>query len=681
MVKHSRRLRASGLTAALLLAAVAAPRVVNAAPLFSDNTVNSLENLQTACAGTGDLGCNTNFFVLTDIDGDGDLDFVMANGGGLFAAGNPEESVVYMNDGKASFINSTTNLFDAVTAQNRQIAVGDVNGDKRLDLFQPGGYGSAPDLLWIQAAGPAFTESAATLLPANTSSSAGSVHLGDLDGDGDLDLLVADWGSGAVDVKSHLMLYLNDGKGVFAAPIVQQDTFTAGDTFPAAIPATGTDGVFGSRPTDLDLVDVDGDFDLDVLINHHDGTSRLFLNDGKAKFTDATANYPTKKGPYSYNQEACDLDEDGDLDLLIDNAGLKPDGAPDGGGTNVTQVLINDGKGVFSDQTATRIVGEPAALDGSVKCADINGDGHYDIVVGSRTNGREKLLLNNGSGVFTYVTDGFPAFTDTTIAIDVGDLNGDGKVDVVTGQGEGTITTGNTTKLRNNRVYLNVGAADTTPPAFRKLQAPPAAVVGQATVFYLAARDSATNEAGQMVTVSVPFTSNKTAATRQASVAFVGGDLFRVSIPAQVDGTVITYTPTLVDRAKLTTTSTPVVLTFGTPPVTGDGGAAGAPVTGDAGASTAGAAGSEEQPGDAGAPSQGGQPGAGSSAGGRAGSGDAAGEAGSTSEGGGAGSSSSKDDDGCGCSTVGGNGQRSATLFGLALALVGLVRRRRNQKK
>jgi FG-GAP-like repeat len=103
-----------------------------------------------------------------------------------------------------------------------------------------------------------------------------------------------------------------------------------------------------------------------------------------------TANYAPKQGPYAYNQEACDLDEDGDLDLVLDNAGKAPATAPNGGGSNVTQVLINDGHGVFKDDTANRIVGEPASVDSSVKCADVNADGHYDIVVGSRASASEK---------------------------------------------------------------------------------------------------------------------------------------------------------------------------------------------------------------------------------------------------------------------------------------------------
>jgi hypothetical protein len=681
----------------LLIAVVARARTSSAAPLFTEDTLKSLGigNAQ-ACADSGDPGCYTNWFELADIDQDGDFDLLMANGGGLFAPGNLEAAVVYLNDGKGAFFNATSASFSGPPSQVRQVAVGDINGDGRLDIYQPGAYGTDADMLWVQTAPRVFADQAATRLPPSTASHAASTHFGDLDDDGDLDLIVADWGDASAAAVSRLMLYENDGHGVFTLTETQKDAPNATDHFPAAISALPTVPYYGSRPTDLDFVDVDGDFDLDILINHREGYSRIFLNDGHAHFSDGTgfagtlpgeitANYAPKRGPYAYNQEACDLDRDGDLDLVLDNAGKVPDGSP--AGLNVTQLLLNDGHGVFVDQTATRIVGEPPALDGAAKCADVNGDGHYDLVIGSRSHSSEKVLLNDGNAIFTYAPDALPKFTDITLAIDVGDLNGDGKLDLVTGQGEGTITPANAATLRNNRVYFGL-AADVTPPKFRAIETP-VGVVGVPIVFHVAVSDSATNQAGQMAAVTVPYT--VAGVTKEAKVTFVGGDLFRVTIPAQANGTSVNYSLTAVDRAKLTTTLSKV-LYVGTPPVVGAGGAGGAAGAGEG----EGEGGSGEGEGEGGTPSSAGAAGesqVGSEggtpntpSGGSGGKPAGGANAGGTSPEAGAGGTSidpspgpDSSDDGCSCSIVPANGGRSALGLSFALALLGLARRRRSK--
>jgi len=688
MTKKSRlrsgfRFRARGVLAFGVFTALgAASRVTSAAPLFTDETLKALGvGTSQACADSGDPGCYTNWFELADIDKDGDFDIVMANGGGLFGPGNLEAAVVYLNDGKGAFLNATNSSFVGAPSQVRQVAVGDVDGDGDLDIYQPGAYGTDADKLWVQTARAVFEDRAATLLPPNTASRAAAAHFGDLDDDGDLDLVVADWGDASAGAVSRLMLYSNDGHGLFTLTETQKDAPAGSDHFPAAISASPVVPYHGSRPTDLDFADVDGDFDLDILVNHREGYSRIFLNDGHGYFTDGTgfngarpasitANYAPKQGPYSYNQEACDLDGDGDLDLVLDNAGKAPAGA--GVGMNVTQLLINDGHGVFIDESASRIMAEPAALDGAAKCADVNGDGHVDIVVGSRSHTSEKVLRNDGKGVFTYVADALPKFNDITLAIDLGDLNGDGKLDLVTGQGEGTITTANSTTLRNNRAYFGL-AADVTPPAFRAVEEP----VGVGTapiVFHVAVEDSATNQAGQMAAVSAVYTI--LAATKQAQVTFIGGDLFRVTIPAQVEGTLVNYTLTAVDRAKLTTTRSGA-LYVGTPPVvSGEGGAAGEGSAAGEGGS-AGESGTGEGTGAAGAPAapHGGSSGAGGNASGgvqAGGPADSGGEAGAIADL----IPSPSNDPGCGCATAPTKGSHRVLGLGFALALLGLACRR-----
>ena len=453
-----------------------APALASAAPYFDDKTAVNFPAPACVVENTKDdanyaakrLGCYTNFLVISDVDGDDDLDILMANGGGYYVRDVAEESSLYLNDGTGSFSNKTTALLGGVTSRLRQVAIADVDGDGDRDLYLPGGYGADADQLFIQSEPGVFADEADARLPPFTWSNAGAAHFGDLDNDGDLDLVVADWGAAPRNSPGETLVYLNDGKGVFTA--------LDDDYVPLPIAP-----MVGRTPIDLDLADVDGDFDLDILVNHRDGQSRIFLNDGSAKFTDGTTgNYPEKQGPYTYNVEACDYDEDGDLDLLLDNAGGQEEVEPF---LNLSQVLNNDGTGHFSDVTTETITGEPYADDNAVKCADVNGDGHYDLLVASLTNPGEKVLLNDGSGKFAYQEDGFPEVIvdsgpvgpegnfvgDPSLGIDVADLNGDGKLDVVTGQGEaGFFPKPITLRAHIDRIYLGnaTSGVDTTPPNF-----------------------------------------------------------------------------------------------------------------------------------------------------------------------------------------------------------------------
>lgn len=620
------------------------------------------------------LGCYTNFLTIADLDGDGDLDIIFANGGYYYVPdqfvaavppdpnvpndpGKPaktvsgkEPSTVFLNDGHGGFRDATSLSFGGAMSRLRQVAIADVDGDGDMDLYEPGGYGLDDDKLFIQTAPAQFENQAFTRLPPGMRSHAGSAHFGDLDNDGDMDLVIGDWGA-ATPLKSdgNTLIYLNDGKGAFA--------LQPADSVPPPM-----DWMTGAGPLDIDLADIDGDYDLDILVDHRNGQSRIYLNDGHAKFSDATENYPKKNGPYTYNVEACDFDEDGDLDLLLDNAGGSIDTEDFFG--NISQVLVNDGTGKFTDKTKDIITGEPYADDNAVKCADVNGDGHYDFVVASLAL-PEKLILNDGTGHFNFVPGAFPEIYDPTLGIDVGDLDGDHKLDVVTGQGEGT--------PRMNLVYKGSdnSVADTTPPKFRGVEIP-TAVVNSPIVMHLAVTDAYTSETGQEVkSVYVSYKVNGGQALR-APATFVGGDLFRVVIPAQPAFATLELTPTAIDRVDLIGTAPTITLSLGG--MMGEGGAAGT-------AGAAGEAGTVES--GAGAPAAGGMP----VAGGTGGKGGDGGKSGAIEEGGAAGEGTdtnpvAESDDGCGCSVVGHPVSKLAPLLaGLALALPALRRRRRVAQK
>ncbi|MEM6296431.1 MAG: FG-GAP-like repeat-containing protein, partial [Myxococcota bacterium] len=180
-------------------------------------------------------------------------------------------------------------------------------------------------------------------------------------------------------------IYLNDGLGSF-------------EELDGAIPA----GFDGDDPDDVDLLDANGDFVLDILLNAHAGDNSLWLGNGDGTFSDASDQFPGQPNTFHYNPAVCDVDGDGDLDVWIDNMGP----SVGGGGVPTEQLLINDGSGTFADETAMRVSGNTNNDDNGVVCTDVDNDGATDAIVlnvfpGPGSPAVERLLRNDGDGNFT----------------------------------------------------------------------------------------------------------------------------------------------------------------------------------------------------------------------------------------------------------------------------------------
>jgi MYXO-CTERM domain-containing protein len=341
---------------------------------------------------------------LGDLDGDGDLDVIIANGGSYSSAGTPEPSVLLIPDGAASF---TSLVLPELTGLHRVAKVRDFDGDGFADVFLGGAWQTKSVLLLGDGAG-GFVD-ASDRLPTDPLS-IGDAEPGDVDDDGDLDLVLADSGPGDAftGTGAPTRLWRNDGTGTFT------------DDSLASMPP---DRVAWSW--DLELLDVDADFDLDLAISCKTCAIQfLFTNDGTGMF----ANVSDQMAPSSnnYDFEALDLDADGDLDLL---------GINDGPSLRET-LRLGDGAGSFTDASAQLPGGQTWIDDNVAVLFDADDDGDADILVGSLT-GQDRLYLNDGAGTFTLLEDviaGPPS--PGTLGMAVGDLNGDGKPDIVDVQGE-----------------------------------------------------------------------------------------------------------------------------------------------------------------------------------------------------------------------------------------------------
>jgi hypothetical protein len=238
---------------------------------------------------------------------------------------------------------------------------------------------------------PAFDR---VLLLEQTSETSANVSIGDVDGDGRLDIVL---------VKGrHWPLVdrvlLGDGAGHFK---------------PGYDLGTAKDRSYSGR-----LVDLDRDGDLDVVISNDEPDPKLvYLNDGKGRFhvgsTFGKPEWPTR------NATVADINGDALPDIVVANRGDS---------TSANYVCLNRGEGRF-DAACTAFSREPAT---TITAADFNGDGLIDLAVPYRDRGQSRVYVAGPNGTFDPSrTISFGPPNATIRMTEAADLDGDGLLDLV----------------------------------------------------------------------------------------------------------------------------------------------------------------------------------------------------------------------------------------------------------
>lgn len=226
-----------------------------------------------------------------------------------------------------------------------------------------------------------------------------SIALGDLDRDGDLDVLVANYLSAG-------SVWWNDGTGRFERG---QDI--------------GTVSGHG-----VALGDLDADGDLDALIVHNGDSDQVWLNDGVGGLTDSGQRLG-KPEDATTMVSLGDLDSDGDLDALTTHY-QRP-----------VQLWLNNGEGIFSAH-----VGGTGSDALSVALGDVDSDGDLDALV-SFVENPDRVWLNDGSG---HLADSGQALSGGSGwgRAALGDIDGDGDLDAFVSN-----------SVSGNAIWLNAGGA------------------------------------------------------------------------------------------------------------------------------------------------------------------------------------------------------------------------------
>ena len=286
------------------------------------------------------------------------------------------------------------------------------------------------------------------------------VALGDIDGDGYVDMFVAS-------VVRPAVLYRNEGGLRFT------DVTAASGLRTDSLQSLGTT-----------FADVDGDGDLDLLIGTLGGPITLWTNDGSGKFTDATATSGLTGGYAATGFTLADVDRDGDLDLYVATYKVRNaldayppqarafdqvvtrtatgyrvrpewekefriEDRPDLGGIIRSQradpdlFFEGDGKGGFR---RVRIAGgrwqaaggsplqsEPDYFTLAARFYDVNGDGNVDLYVCNDFEDPDQFWIGDGRGNFRLVPPwALGATSNTCMSVDFGDVDRDGNVDLFT---------------------------------------------------------------------------------------------------------------------------------------------------------------------------------------------------------------------------------------------------------
>ena len=271
-----------------------------------------------------------------DFNDDGDIDIYVAN--------RSQQNQLWLSDGSGDFV--AANIpGDLITDISHEALSGDFNGDGFPDIYVLNI--GAQNRLWINDGTGSFTSAA---IATDLGSTYGGA-IGDIDGDGDIDLYAANLGANR--------LWRNNGDATFTNADIALD---------------------GGNSADAVMVDIDGDDDLDIYVGNY-GQNRLWINDGTGSFTGSLIVGDTAN---SYGVAFADVDGDGDNDLYAAN---------DSGAQN--RLWMNDGAGNF---TANDIVGD-TGTSRKAAFADMDGDDDMDLYVAN--NGQNRLWINDGTGLFT----------------------------------------------------------------------------------------------------------------------------------------------------------------------------------------------------------------------------------------------------------------------------------------
>jgi hypothetical protein len=406
---------------------------------YLDGTVSVLLNKTAPGAAMASFATQQTFatggfphsVAVTDVNGDGEPDVIVADGGGT----NTVSVLVNRTAPGAATASFATQRSFTAGVGPFSVAVADINGDGKPDLIVANDDNTVSVLVNTTAPGAA-TASFATQQAFAAGGILISVAVADVNGDGKPDLITAN-----DDIPGTVSVLLNTTvPGAATASFATQQTFAT-----------------GGGPMSVSVADANADGKPDLIVaNWTDSTVSVLLNTTTPGA--ATASFATQQtfatGINPFSVAVSDVNGDGKPDLIVANTNNR-----------TVSVLENTtAPGAVTAAFATQQSLVTGEFPRSVAVADVNGDGKPDLITANDGDATVSVLLNTTViGAATIV----PAFPQTTLprppsnilGVAAGDLNGDGKPDLIWAGFGGNV-----------EVQLNTTAPGAAVPTFTTLQ-------------------------------------------------------------------------------------------------------------------------------------------------------------------------------------------------------------------
>ena len=310
--------------------------------------------------------------------------------------------------------NSQNSLFHPgvrIALQNKpsNVAVADVNKDGRLDLIVASEEARTVSVMLGEKGEVPFR--AASPQTITLLESPGEMAVGDVNGDGQLDLAVDHHDS------YNVTLLFGNGRGGFApapnSPIVMKQ---------------------GQHPHThgLGMGDFNGDGKLDLAtVNNEDNDISIAWGDGRGGFSNAPSS-PFAVGPSPYPLTLADVNSDGRLDIVSNASATGPNRAQQLATSRALTLLIGDGKGGFRRNDVPLRTGQPwfAAV------GDLNGDRNPDLVATHHDQSSLTVALGDSAGGFREIAGSPFDMGHNVWPVALADVNGDKRLDVIAAGGD-----------------------------------------------------------------------------------------------------------------------------------------------------------------------------------------------------------------------------------------------------